>query len=453
MCSSNRDYIKNKIIEKGVCIRHLKLIHYDNMKISKIISIVLILITIVTTFSIFQNTSKAATYIIAEADLYSKGEIVCFKYGDITVGVEYIVYMKDGVEYPAYCLNRDLPGVTEKEEYTVKVEQIVNNNKIWRAVTNGYPFKTKEELNCYSNIEAFAATKMAVYDAMYNYDWDDFTALDARGERILAAAEKISKAARASTATKPVSIVNVKTDDTKWNMDSINKEYASKTFYVTTNVQSNEYNVKLNNVEIQNVKVTDLNNAEKTTFKTGEKFKVLIPISEMTKAGNFEIEVTADMKTMPILYGKSPDSSKQSYALAAGDYEFENSVLKVNYLENTTKIEIKKYDAETKAQLTKAKFNILDANKQIIYSDVTTGENGIAVVEHILPGKYYIEEVKSPDGYTIYDEPIEIDLELNQKYTVNINNYKEPENEEKQVEDEDTTVTGRKEINLPRTGF
>ena len=90
---------------------------------------------------------------------------------------------------------------------------------------------------------------------------------------------------------------------------------------------------------------------------------------------------------------------------------------------------------------------------KLFYSDVTTGENGIAVVEHILPGKYYIEEIKSPDGYTIYDEPIEIDVELNQKYTVNINNYKEPENEEKQVEDEDTTVTGRKEINLPRTGF
>ena len=263
--------LTKKIIKKGVCIRHLKLIHNNNMKISKTISIVLVLITIVTTFSIFQNTSNAATYIIEEADLYSKGEIVCFKYGDVTVGVEYIVYRKDGVEYPAYCLNRDLPGVTEEDRYTVKVDQIVNNNKIWRAVTNGYPFKTRQELGCYSNIEAFAATKMAVYDAMYNYDWNDFTALDAQGQRILTAAEKISKAARASTATKPVSIVNVKTDDTKWDMDSINKEYASKTFYVTTNVESNEYSVKLNNVEIQNVKVTDLNNAEKTTFKTGEK--------------------------------------------------------------------------------------------------------------------------------------------------------------------------------------
>lgn len=423
------------------------------MKIKQIISIFLILITLITTFSIFQTNSNAATYIIDEADLYSKGEIVCFTYKNILVGVEYIVYKKDGVEYPAYCLNRNLPGVTEEEEYTVTVDKIVSNNKIWRAVTNGYPFKTRQELGCYSNIEAFAATKMAVYDAMYDYDWNDFKARDAQGERIITAAEKISKAARSSTATKPVSIVDVKTDDTKWEKDSIDGNYASKTFYVTTNVESTKYDVKLNNVAIEDVKVTDLQNTERTNFKTGEKFKVLLPISEMDKAGEFEIEVTADMKTMPILYGDSGDSSKQSYALAAGYYEFENSKLKVKYLENTTKIEILKKDAETGNVLKNAKFNILDENKNVIYSDVTTDENGKAVVENIMPGKYFIQEIKSPDGYTIYDELVEIDVELNQKYTVNINNYEEPENEEKQVEDNDKTVTGKKEVFLPRTGF
>ena len=423
------------------------------MKINKIIAIFIILITMITTFSIFQTKTKAATYIIDEADLYSKGELVCFRYQGTLIGVEFVVYKKDGVEYPAYCLNRNLPGVTEDEEYTVSVDRIVRNNKIWRAVTNGYPFKTAKQLGCNSDIEAFAATKMAVYDAMYNYNWDDFTGENAQGNRVVAAAEKISKAARSSTATKPVSIVNLKTDDTKWEMDNVDKNYASKTFYVTTNVDSTKYDVKLNNVQIENVKVTDEKNNAKTRFKTGEKFKVLIPITEMDKAGEFEIEVTADMKTMPILYGDSGDSSKQSYALAAGYYEFENSKLKVKYLENTTKIEIKKKDAETSEALIEAKFNILDENKNIVYSDVTTNKDGIAVVENIMPGKYYIQEVKSPDGYTIYDELVEIDVELNQKYTVNINNYKEPENEEKKVEDDDKTVTGRKEINLPRTGF
>ena len=117
------------------------------MKIKQIISIFLILITIVTTFSIFQTESNAATYIIDEADLYSKGEIICILYKkSILVGVEFVVYKKDGIEYPAYCLNRNLPGITGEDEYTVSVEGLVSDVKIWRAIMNGYPNKTAREL-------------------------------------------------------------------------------------------------------------------------------------------------------------------------------------------------------------------------------------------------------------------------------------------------------------------
>lgn len=423
------------------------------MKIKDILVITLIIFIVITSLTMFPNKANAATYIIDKTELYSKGEIVCFTYKNILVGVEFVVYKKDGVEYPAYCLNRDLPGITEEEEYTVKVDKLVSDNKIWRAVTNGYPYKSAKELGCSSDIEAFAATKMAVYDMMYNYNWNDFKGRNEQGTRIVNTAKKISDIARKSTSTKPVSIVNIITDDTKWEMDELNKEYASKEFWVKTNVDSTKYTVSLKNIKIDNVKITDINNNEKTEFKVGEKFKVLIPITEMTSDGNFAIEVTADMKTKPILYGDSGNSKKQSYALAGGDYEFENTALKLNYLANNTKIEIIKKDAETGKKLVGAKFNLLDENQNIVYSDITTNKDGIATIENIRPGKYYVKEIKSPDGYTIYDELIEIDVKLNQKYTVNVNNYEEPENEEKEVEDGDTTVTGRKEVNLPRTGF
>ena len=39
-------------------------------------------------------------------------------------------------------------------------------------------------------------------------------------------------------------------------------------------------------------------------------------------------------------------------------------------------------------------------------------------------------------------------------YTVNVNNYKKPEEKEKKVvEEENINVTGKKEVALPRTGF
>ncbi len=424
------------------------------MEIKKIISILLIIVTMITTFGILNNTSKAATYLIDEADLYSKGEIVCLTYKKtIKVGVEFVVYEKDGIEYPAYCLNRDLPGVTSEGGYNVKAEQLVTNSKIWRAVTNGYPFKSASQLGCNSDIEAFAATKMAVYDMMYNYDWNDFKGMNEQGDRVLNAAIKISQTARNSAAAKDAPVVTVKTDDKKWEMDENEEQYASKTFYVETNVTSTKYKVKLNNVLAEGVKVTNEDNEVKNEFETGEKFKVLIPISEMDKAGELELEVTADMRTFPILYGDSGDSNKQSYALVAGEYEFESTKIKLKYLENTTKIEIVKKDAETGETLKGAKFNLLDAKKHYVYTDITTDENGIAIVENINPGVYYIEERKAPDGYSTYGSLVEINVELNQRYVVNVNDYKKPEQEEKQVEDEDITVTGEKEVNLPQTGF
>ena len=424
------------------------------MKTKKIVSLIIMLVTLVSSIFIFGNSAKAATYIIDKVDLYSKGELVCLIYQkNIKVGVEFVVYEKDGIEYPAYCLNRNLPGVTSDEGYSVTVDKLVTNSKIWRAVTNGYPFKTAKQLGCNSDIEAFAATKMAVYDMMYNYDWDDFEGMNAQGDRVLKAAINISNAARNSSQTKPVSIVEIKTNDDRWEQDELNKEYASKTFYIKTNVDSTKYQVKLNNLKVKGIKITDEKNEEQEEFKAEEKFKVLIPISEMDKAGEFEIEITADMKTKPILYGEAPDSSKQDYALAAGDYEYESTKIKAKYLENTTKIEIVKKDAETGVLLKGAKFNILDEEKNIVYSDIITDEKGIATIENIMPGKYFIEEIKSPDGYTLYDELIEIDVELNQKYVVNVNDHKKPENEEKEVEDGDKTIVGQKEVNLPRTGF
>ena len=81
------------------------------MNKNRIISAAMVVILLVTMLMIFPNKAEAAsTYFIDEADLYSKGELVCFTYQNNLIGVEFVVYKKDGVEYPAYCLNRNLPG-------------------------------------------------------------------------------------------------------------------------------------------------------------------------------------------------------------------------------------------------------------------------------------------------------------------------------------------------------
>lgn len=424
------------------------------MKITRKLGVILItLIMLLTSGVIFKNESKATTtYLINKANLYSKGEIDGFKYNDVSIGVEFVVHKKNGVEYPAYCLDRTKPGVDSKGGYSVDTKKLVTNPLIWRAINYGYPFKKPSELGCQTAGEAYAATKMAVYDMMYNYNWGNFSALNARGERIIDAASKISAKARKSSETKISSVVKVKSIKSDWEVDSLDKNYISKTYKVETNAESPKYKVSMDTTLI-GAEITDKDNVHKEELKSGEVFKLLIPIKEMQNKGSIKISVTADMKTKPILYGIPENDNVQIYAVVAGEYEYEKVNIEEKYSPNKTQIEIIKSDNETKQGLEGAKFNIYNEQKELVYTDVITNDEGRIIVKEILPGKYYIEEIKSPDGYTPYEGLIEIDVKLNQKYTLNVNNNKKPETEEKEVEDNNKSVVGKKETPLPRTGF
>ena len=116
------------------------------------------------------NKVKAAIAPIENAKPYSKGEVVLFAYNGVGIGVEVQVYKKDGVEYPVYCLNKGKKGVEAGFEYTVDVNQLISNQKVWRAIINGYPYKSISELGCNTEEEAYLATKQAVYCMLTNRD-------------------------------------------------------------------------------------------------------------------------------------------------------------------------------------------------------------------------------------------------------------------------------------------
>lgn len=429
------------------------------MRILRKIMIILIVgILLFSITGIFQNKVYGATYLINKADLYSKGEMISFRYKDILVGVQFVVYKKDGIEYPAYCLDKNLIGVTVGQGVEITVNKALEDVKIWRVITNGYPFKTPKELNCNSEMEAFAATKMAVYDTMYNYDWSDFTATNEQGKRVIKAAEKIATTAKKSTAVKISGKVEIIENSKKWKQDELDKNYISKVYKVCTNAESTEYSVEIENLQIDGFKITDESNNEKSKFKNGENFKILLPISELNKKGEIgaklQIEATADLRTKPVLYGETPNSNYQNYAVAGGEWEFENGKLIDTYPNNKTCIEIVKQDTKTGKKLEGAKFNILDENNNILYADIVTNIDGIVKVEGLMPGKYFIEEIQAPNGYTKYDEKIEIDIDFNEIYTVNVGNYEKPQEEDGEVENKkEINVTGKKEKLLPRTGY
>ena len=72
--------------------------------------------------------------------------------------------------YPAYCLDKELDGA-ENGNYTVNISDYTNNEKVWRIVTNGFPYNNMG----LSDEDAYLVTKIAVYCVTGNSDFDKFT--------------------------------------------------------------------------------------------------------------------------------------------------------------------------------------------------------------------------------------------------------------------------------------
>ncbi len=419
-------------------------------KISIIMTILIIVI------SLIPIKSKAAVP-INTATIYSKGltDALLIKDG-IGIHTYIAVYKVNGKEYPAYCMNRNLPGVEVKNQ-SVNISGLVNNVMVWRVLINGYPYKTISELGCKTEDEAYLATKQAVYCVLEGTDVSKYSAAnDGAGKRTLNALKKILSAAKSSNATKVSSELKIKQKDSLWKIDNLDNNYVSQTFTVSANASFNTYSVEVKGLDIEGAKITDKNNNEKKKFSSNEEFKILIPVTNITEDGNFTINVSGEVETKPVLYGKAADSGMQNYAMTGYTFEDGSGEKKIYYTKNDTKIVIVKKDETGKNTLQGVEFELLDKDKNVLYTGLTTNENGQIEVENLLPGTYYIRETRTKEGYEIYDKLIEVKLELNESVTVNVVNSKEEPNIDVEKKESEVSVKQSKsqtQIKLPKTGM
>ena len=367
------------------------------------------------------------------------------------------VYKKDGIEYPAYCLNRNLYGVEIGFSQNLSVRNLISDVSIWRVIINGYPYKSISELGCQTEEEAYLATKQAIYSTILGRDVENaYTPIGESGKRVLNAIIQIVNNAKNSNEVKASSELTINQVDSLWKVDEINNRYISQEFYITANAPIDTYNIELTEVDIEGIKITDINNNEKTEFSSNEKFKILLPITNIERNGNFSINAYGKVKTKPVFYGESDDPTLQNFALTGYTMEDGTGSQKIYYTKNDTKIIIIKKDETGKKFLEGVEFNLLDSNKNIIYTGLITDENGKIKINNLIPGKYYVEETRTKNGYELYDKLIEVNLELNETSTVNvINNVEQPKIEVEKPASESTVSQTYSEIavKLPKTGY
>ncbi len=105
---------------------------------------------------------------------------------------------------------------------------------------------------------------------------------------------------------------------------------------------------------------------------------------------------------------------KQDYALTAATFEDGIGESKDEYYKNETKIIIIKKIKKAEKTLSGVEFELLDKNKNVVYSDLKTDENGQIIIENLVSGEYYIRETKTIEGYQIYNQLIKVEPEMNQ---------------------------------------
>lgn len=397
-------------------------------------------VIIVANFVLLINTVQAVEN-GEEVTIYSKGYFnKIIQKGGTAIKTTHAVYQENGKEYPVYCLNRELPGVGETSSYNVTNQGNLQDLGLWRVITNGYPYKSLEQLGVASEEEAYIATKQAVYCYLYNTDLKLYSPINEAGVRTINALKQILENAKNSEETFETPNVEISSDE-KWEVDENESQYMSKKYEVKSNKNISKIIVDLE-YQPEGTKVTNLSNQEMNEFGSDRKFKILIPIKSLKESGEFKIKLKTPLESKPVVFGKAPSEDVQNYALTAYSFEDVDKEVVQTYEKNNTKIIIEKKDQETNDALKGAKFEILDENQKIIRV-AETDENGNITMEQIMPGIYYIREIKAPDGYALDLEMKKIEVKMNEevllkvvngKITVTVKNETIPEQPVKEVE-------------------
>ena len=339
-------------------------------------------------------------------------------------------FYENDIFHPAYCMNKELPGA-EDGNYNVSVEDSLNNVKVWKIVSNGYPYKSYEEMGLENEWDAFAVTKFAIYCILGESKIEYYSAdeNDVRGQRMLTVLKELVEYSNDEN-------VNIEKGNVQLEKVGEIKEgisYYYQEYRVVSNIDMKEY--KLYNLSgfPEGTYVANTKNIYQGEFKTGENFRILIPKEKFKNEIKGEISIGSELKNYPVFYGKAP-AGRQDYILTYDKYGEKVEDFELNLNINTGKIKIIKIDGESKEFLQGVSFELINIETEDVFQKVTD-ENGEIIFDFLYPNKYILKEITGLEGYEINEEDIEIEVKYNSEIEIIIENKKIPELPKEEIEE------------------
>ena len=383
---------------------------------------IVILLILLTLFSTCSNLVLAATE-ISSALIRNGGDCgYHLQYWNGSswsyVKTTYTYYEENGVQFPAYCLQSDLPGVGESSEYVVNVDELINDVRLWRVVINGYPYQTPESMGLENKYDAFVATKQAIYSVLDGRDVNSYyNGADSRGQAIKNAIINLVNIGRNGTQTPSnTDVTAVKVGEFTEDGDYYYQEYS-----ISSPVETSQYTITATNGLTEGSQITNTSNTEQTTFSATENFRVRIPKSELNSDINVTIAFQAKCKTYPVFYGQTTVSGTQDYLLTFDPFGDVTGQVNLNIQTNTGKIKIVKSDEDTNLPIEGVTFQLTKEDGTVV-ANATTNENGEATFSSLYQGNYILTEVATNDNYILNDMSFDVYVEYNKTSTQEVTN-------------------------------
>ncbi len=345
-----------------------------------------------------------------------------------------IVYRaEDGNEYPAYCGNPNRGGVENfsGKNYDVDVDKLDNDPAVWGVITNGYPYKTPQELGVKTDYEAYYITKMAVWAVVHdNYsNLNDWKANGSQNAHVEKAMKDLVAKGRANQHVYK-SWLSTSPKTTAAAPDEKDDKYLSQEYTLESNVGIESYRVVIDGDVPSGSMVTDMDNNPKDSFEgTETSFKVLIPKDSIEKSGKFRVLVKSRLENKAVMFGISHNASKQDYYVAPLPFYNGDSWAELPYSADgtvpdlpdtpdnpgtpdvpkpSTDLQILKVDKGTQKGLAGAVFKVeVDATTIGHY---VTDSSGQITIENV-SGTVSVTEEVPPEGYVL-DENNHKDIEI-----------------------------------------
>lgn len=228
----------------------------------------------------------------------------------------------------------------------------------------------------------------------------------------------VSKAEQAKKNGYAKTALTIATNETAMKLDG--NYYVSDYIYAKTHSNISSYKVSATGAN--GIKIVDANGNEKTTIGVNDKFKVKVPVSEVSGTElNIKIVASATGYIYKAYKYQPTDSGMQPVTPSIPEKITENVSSSISLTIDSSRVRIVKIDSETGNALAGAKLVLKDSNGNVKAEWTSTAN--YRTIRNLPNGTYSITETEAPEGYILNKEPVRFTItDSNRDITIKVKN-------------------------------